>query len=141
MFHGQTNEAPVPASIKVDVSDVARTVASTGRLLRARFDLHSCWMENGGLKTTISKDSPTSEAPLCSHDVEVSPPPGEFSKGKTAVGARVAPIAVEDEPRQQRGFGRSRARHGSEWSKRHRHGSRSLGRVADRLARRQTSQR
>ena len=97
MFHGQTNEAPVPASVKVDVSDVARTVASTGRLLRARFDLHSCWMENGGLKTTISKDSPTSEAPLCSHDVEVSPPPGEFSKGKTAVGARVAPIAVEDE--------------------------------------------
>ena len=31
----QTNETPVPASIKVDVSDVARNVASMGRLLRA----------------------------------------------------------------------------------------------------------
>ena len=40
MFHGQTNEAPIPASIKVDVSDVARNVASMGRLLRAGFDLH-----------------------------------------------------------------------------------------------------
>ena len=39
-FHGQANETPVPASIKVDVSDVARNVASMGRLLRARFDLH-----------------------------------------------------------------------------------------------------
>ena len=26
MFHGRTNEAPIPASIKVDVSDVARTL-------------------------------------------------------------------------------------------------------------------
>ena len=34
MFHSQTNEAPVPASIKVDVSDVARNVASMGRLPR-----------------------------------------------------------------------------------------------------------
>ena len=48
-------------------------------------------MENGGLKTTVSEDSPASEAPL------YSPPPGEFSDGKTAVGARVAPIAAEDE--------------------------------------------
>ena len=39
-FHGQANETPVPASIKVDVSDVARNVASMGRLLRAGFDLH-----------------------------------------------------------------------------------------------------
>ena len=67
-FHGQANETLVPASIKVDVSDVARNVASMGRLLRAGFDLHftnhghTCWMENGGLKTTISEDSPTSEA-------------------------------------------------------------------------------
>ena len=30
MFHGQTNEAPIPASIKVDVSDVSRNVASMG---------------------------------------------------------------------------------------------------------------
>ena len=50
-FHGQANETPVPASIKVDVSDVARNVASMGRLLRAGFDLHftnqghTCWME------------------------------------------------------------------------------------------------
>ena len=81
-FHGQANETPVPASIKVDVSDVARNVASMGRLLRAGFDLHftnhghTCWMENGGLKTTISEDSPTSEAPLNSLDVEVLPPTG-----------------------------------------------------------------
>ena len=40
MEHGQTNEAPIPASINVDVSDVARNVASIGRLLRAGFDLH-----------------------------------------------------------------------------------------------------
>ena len=100
MFHGQNNEAPVPASIKVDVSDVARNVASMDR----RFDLHftnhghTCWMETGGLKNDdLSEDSPTSEAPLCSLDVEVPPPPGEFSDGKTTVGARVAPIAADDE--------------------------------------------
>ena len=39
-FHGQANETPVPDSIKVDVPDVARNVASMVRLLRARFDLH-----------------------------------------------------------------------------------------------------
>ena len=88
MFHGQTKEAPVPASIKVDVPDVARNVASTGRLLRAGFDLHVtnhgriCWMENGGLKATISEDRPTSEAPLNSLDVEVLLPPGEFPIAK-----------------------------------------------------------
>ena len=71
-FHGQANETPVPASIKVDVSDVERNVASMGRLLRAGFDLHftnhghTCWMEYGGLRTTISEDSTTSEAPLYS---------------------------------------------------------------------------
>ena len=102
-FHGQTNEVPIPASIKVAVSDVARNVASMGRLLRAGLDLHftnhghTCWMENGGLKTTVSEDGPASEAPLYSLDVEVLPPPGEFSNGKTTVGAWVAPIASEDE--------------------------------------------
>ena len=35
LFYGQTNEAPVPGSIKVDVSGVARNVASMGRVLRA----------------------------------------------------------------------------------------------------------
>ena len=56
MFHGQTNEASIPASIKVDVSDVARSVASMGRLLRPFFDLHftnrghTCRMGNGGQK-------------------------------------------------------------------------------------------
>ena len=50
-------------------------------------------MENGGLKTTISEDSPTSEAPLCSLDVALLPPPGE----EPAVGARVTPIATDDE--------------------------------------------
>ena len=103
MFHGQTNEAPIPASIKVDVSDVARNVTSKCRLLRAGFDLHftnhehACKMEKGGLITTISEDSPTSDGPLYSLDVEVLPPPGEFSSGRTAVGARVAPSAAEDE--------------------------------------------
>ena len=59
MFHGQTNEAPIPASIKVDV---ARNDASMGRLLRAGFDWHftsradTCWKENGGQNTTISED-------------------------------------------------------------------------------------
>ena len=103
MFHGQTNEAPIPASIKVDVSDVASNVASMGRLLRAGFDLHftnrghTCWMDNGGLETTISEGSNTSVAPLHSLDVEVPPPLEESSNGKTAVGARVAPIAAEEE--------------------------------------------
>ena len=42
---------PIPASIKVDVSEVARNVASMGRLLRAGCDLHftnhghTFWME------------------------------------------------------------------------------------------------
>ena len=102
-FRGQANETPVPASIKVDVSDVARNVASMGRLLRAGFDLHftnhghTCWMENGGLNTTSSDDSPTSEALLYSLDVAVLPPPGETCKSEPAVGARVAPIAADEE--------------------------------------------
>ena len=45
---------------------------------------HACWMENGGMKTTISEDSPTSE-------------PGEICKSKPAAGARIAPIAVDEE--------------------------------------------
>ena len=102
-FHGQANETPVPARIKVDVSDVARKVASMVRLLRAGFDLHftnhghTCWTENGGLKTTISEDSPTSEAPLCSLDLEVLPPLRDTCKSKPAPGARVAPIAADEE--------------------------------------------
>ena len=101
-FHGQANETPVPASIKVDVFDVARNVASMGIVLRAGFDLHftnhghTCWMENGGLKTTISEDSPKSEAPLYSLDVEVLPPLGETCKSKPVAGARIAPIAVDE---------------------------------------------
>ena len=94
---------PVPASIKVDVSDVARNVASMGRLLRALFDLHftnhghTCRMENGGVKTTISEDSPTSEAPLYSLDVEVLPPPGETCESRSTASAIIAPIAMDDE--------------------------------------------
>ena len=101
-FHGQANETPVPASIKVDVSDVARNVASMGRLLRAgiRSALHEsrphCWVENGGLKTTTSEDSPTSEAPLYSLDVEV-PPPGEICESRSTASARNAPIVMNDE--------------------------------------------
>ena len=94
---------PIPASIEVDVSDVARNVASMGRLLRGRFDLHftnrghTCWMESGDQKTTISEDSPTSEAPLYRLDVEALPPPGAFSNGRTAAGATAAPIAAGNE--------------------------------------------
>ena len=63
-FHGQANEKTVPASIKVDVSDVTRNVPSMGRLLSLHFTNHghTCWMENGGMNTTICEDSPTSEA-------------------------------------------------------------------------------
>ena len=54
-------------------------------------------MKNGGFKTTISEDSPTLEAPLYSLDVEVLPAPGETCRSKSAVGARVAPIAADEE--------------------------------------------
>ena len=37
----------------------------------------------------------------CSLDVEVLPPPGEFSNGRNAVGAVVAPIAADDERSEQ----------------------------------------
>ena len=103
MFHCQTNEAPIPASITVDVFDVTRNFPSMGTLLRAGFDMHftnhghTCWMEIGSSKTTISEDSPTPDVPLYSLDVEVLLPPGEFSSVRTAVGARVAPIAADDE--------------------------------------------
>ena len=52
---------------------------------------------NGGLKTTISEDSPTSEAPLHSLDVEVLPPPGEICESRSTASARIAPIAMDDE--------------------------------------------
>ena len=51
-------------------------------------------MENGALKTTISEDSPTSEAPLYSLDVEVLPPPGESFETRSTASARIAPIAM-----------------------------------------------
>ena len=54
-------------------------------------------MENGGLKTTISEDSPTSEAPLYSLDVEVLPPSGEICESRSAASARIAPIAMDEE--------------------------------------------
>ena len=129
-FPGQTNETPVPVNIKVDMSDVARNVASMGRLLRAGFDLHftnhghTCWMENGGLKTTINEDSPTSEAPLCSLDVEMLPPTREICENKSTASTTIAPIAMDDERagegRQQSGIGWICARCWSEWEK---HGS------------------
>ena len=81
MLHGQAHEAPIPASIKVDVSDVARNVVSLESLLRAGFDVHftnlghTCWMENGGQKTTTNELH-------------------EFGCGETAVGARVALLAT-----------------------------------------------
>ena len=108
MFHGQTNEVLIRASINVDVSDVARNVASMGRLLRAGFDLHftnrghTCW--NGKWwSENNERDSSTSEAPLYSLAVEVLPAPGELSNSKTAAGARVATIAAENERLEEGG--------------------------------------
>ena len=85
------------------MSDVARNVASMGRLLRAGLDLHftnhghTRWMENGSLRTTISEDSPTSEAPLYSVDVEVLLPPGESCESRSTASARIAPNVMNYE--------------------------------------------
>ena len=149
-FHGQANETPVPASIKVDVSDVARNVASMCRLLRAGFDLHftnhghTCRMENGGLKTTIGEDSLSSEAPLYGLDVQMLPPPGEICESRSTASARIAPIAMgrTSRRRQQSGIGWTCAGCWSEREKRHLHGSCSRWRkMADCVAGRQKSQR
>ena len=56
-----------------------------------------CWMENGGSRTTISEDIPTSEALLYSLDVEVLPPPGESCESRSTASARIAPISMDDE--------------------------------------------
>ena len=91
----QAHENPIPANIKVDVSDVARNVASTERVLKAVFDLHftifghACWMQNGRQETAINEDSPTSAALLHNLEVEVLPPPCELGNGTSSVGARV----------------------------------------------------
>ena len=80
-FHGNESEKPMKAMIKVDVSDVARNVASMGRLLRAGFDMHftndghDCWMQRGDQRVQIKEDSRDSEAPLYSIAAEVLPPP------------------------------------------------------------------
>ena len=94
-FHGQANETPVPASIKVDVSDVARNVARAGFDLHFTNHGHTCWMEIGGSRTKISEDSPTSEAPL--YSLEVLLPPGESCESRPTASARIAPIAMDDE--------------------------------------------
>ena len=109
LFHGQANETPIPARIKVDVSDVTQNVVSMGSLLRAEFDLHftkfghTCWMQNCHQRTTIREDSPTSEAPLYSLDVEVLPPPGERDTGTSSAGARVAPISATESEQLEEG--------------------------------------
>ena len=96
---------PIPASVKVDVSDVDQNVASMGRLLRAKLDLHLLnakkWLG------TINGDSSLLEAPLLSKCYLHL---GESGSGKTTAGARVVPIAT------QSGLGGSGARLGSEWS-------------------------
>ena len=96
MFHGQTNEAPIPDSIQVDVPDVARNVASMGRLLSIRFALHESQphLLGGKWRREVRNQRSARTVPrqrLYSLDVQVLPPPGVFSNGKTAVGARVAP--------------------------------------------------
>ena len=53
-----------------------------------------CWSES---RTTISEDSPTSDAPLYSLDVEVLPPPRESCESRPTASARIAPIAMDDE--------------------------------------------
>ena len=45
----------------------------------------------------ISEDSPTSEAPLYSLDVEVLPPPRESCESRPTASARIAPITIDDE--------------------------------------------
>ena len=93
----------------MDVSDVAQNVVSMGSLLRAGFKLnftnlgHTCWMQNCPQRTTIREDSPTSEAPLYSLDVEVLPPPGECDTGTSSAGARVAPISAAESEQLEEG--------------------------------------
>ena len=124
MFHGQINEAPVAASSNMDVSDVARNVASMGRLLRAGFDLHlrnrghTCWMEKCDQKTTISEDNTTSKPPLYSLDVAVLPPPWRILQWRNRSSCEGRSHRCGERTiggRSQSGIGRSRAIHGSEW--------------------------
>ena len=60
-------------------------------------------MKNGCWRTTIREDSPTSEAPLYSLDVEVLPAPGERDTGTSSVGARVAQIAAAESEQLEEG--------------------------------------
>ena len=74
-------------------------------MLGAGFDamaaLHESWSHllerKWWSETTVREDSATSEAPLYNLDVDVLPPPVEFLNGETAAGARVGPVAAENE--------------------------------------------
>ena len=82
VFNGQTNESPIPASINVDVYDVAKKRCLNEKTAESSmtFALHEAWSHlldgKWWSEKTISEDSSTSEAPLYSLDVEVPPPPG-----------------------------------------------------------------
>ena len=100
-FHGQANETPVPASIKVDVSDVARNVASMGRLLRAGLAFHESRAHLLDGKWRIKNDDQRRQPNVTGSSLQFgcrsAAPEGETCKSKPAVGARVAPIAADEE--------------------------------------------
>ena len=102
-FIGKEGEEGIYGSVKVDVSDVGRDVASMGRLLRAGFDMHftnkghDCWLEKDGKKTTIHEDDRRSDAPLYALRLEVLPPPGSSERdrlNKEGVGQGLGDLVV-----------------------------------------------
>lgn len=102
-FVGEVGEDDIDASLKMDASNVARNVASMGRLTRAGFDLHftnfghTSWMERDGRRTTIYEDDPQSDAPLYSMRLKVRPTPGSEAREPDAAPLRVAPVRRTDE--------------------------------------------
>ena len=113
-FHGQANETPVPAQHQGGCVRCCEKCCFDGQIakIRIRSALHESrphlldgkWK----LKTTISEDSPTSEAPLYSLDVEVLPPPGEVCESRSTASARIALIVMNDERVEVAGFVRDR---------------------------------
>ena len=106
-FVGEVGEDDIDPSLKMDASNVARNVASMGRLTRAGFDLHftnhftnfghTSWMERDGRRTMICEDDPQSDAPLYSMRLKVRPIPGSEARELDAAPLRVAPLRRADE--------------------------------------------
>ena len=97
------NKSPdnIEGSLRMDVSDVGKNVASMGRLLRAGFDMHftsrghECWMEHEGRKIQVFEDDENSDAPLYSMRLRVKSPPREAAS--SCSGLLVAPIGASEE--------------------------------------------